>query len=45
MADKDSKYFNCSEEHELEYVSNKYKDKFAVKNFIRAKCKDKTIHY
>lgn len=45
MADKDSKYFNCSEEHELEYVSNKYKDKVAVKNFIRSKCKDKTIHY
>lgn len=45
MADKDAKYFNCSEEHELNQVSNKYKDKEKVKSFIREKCKDKTIHY
>lgn len=45
MADKDSKYFNCSEEHELEHVSDKYKEKAKVKAFIHAKCKDKTIHY
>lgn len=45
MANKDAKYFNCSEEHELNQVSGKYKDKEKVKAFIREKCKDKTIHY
>lgn len=45
MADRDGKYFNCSEEHELNQVSGKYKDKEKVKAFIKAKCKDKTIHY
>ena len=45
MTDRDGKYFNCSEEHELNYVSGKYKDKEKVKEFIREKCKDKTIHY
>lgn len=45
MADRDSKYFNCSEEHELTQVSSKYRDREKVKAFIREKCKDKTIHY
>lgn len=45
MSDKDSKFFNCSEEHELNQVSGKYKDKEKVKAFIREKCKDKIIHY
>lgn len=45
MADRDAKYFNCSEEHELNQVSGKYKDKEKVKQFIRGKCKDKTIRY
>lgn len=45
MASMDSMYFNCSEEHELNQVSNKYRDKERVKEFIRAKCKDKTIHH
>lgn len=45
MANRDSKYFNCSEEHELNQVSGKYRDKERVKEFIRGKCKDKTIHY
>lgn len=45
MANKDGKFFNCSEEHELNYVSGKYEDKEKVKEFIKAKCKDKTIHY
>lgn len=45
MADRDSKYFNCSEEHELNQVSGKYRDREKVKAFIREKCHDKTIHY
>ena len=45
MADKDAKFFNCSEEHELNYVSGKYKDREKVREFIKEKCKDKTIHY
>ena len=45
MADRDGKFFNCSEEHELNQVSGKYRDKEKVKAFIREKCKDKTIHY
>lgn len=45
MADRDGKFFNCSEEHELNQVINKYKDKEKVKAFIREKCKDKTIRY
>lgn len=45
MADRDGKYFNCSEEHELNQVAGKYKNKENVKAFIKEKCKDKTIHY
>ena len=45
MSDRDSKYFNCSEEHELNQVSGKYRDREKVKAFIREKCHDKTIHY
>lgn len=45
MADRDGRYFNCSEEHELNQVSGKYRDKEKVKAFIKEKCKDKTIHY
>lgn len=45
MSDRDSKYFNCSEEHELNQVSGKYRDREKVKAFIRKKCRDKTIHY
>lgn len=45
MSNRDAKFFNCSEEHEINYVAGKYKDKEKVKEFIKAKCKDKTIHY
>lgn len=31
MADRNSRYFNCSEEHELNQVSGKYRDKEKVK--------------
>ena len=45
MQNRDGKYFNCSEEHELNHVSGKYEDKEKVREFIKAKCHDKTIHY
>lgn len=45
MANKDAKFFNCSEEHEINHVCSKYEDKEKVKEFIKSKCKDKTIHY
>lgn len=45
MADRDSKFFNCSEEHELNQVSNKYRNKEKVQAFIKEKCKEKVIHY
>lgn len=45
MADRDGKYFNCSEEHELNQVCKKYRDKEKVRAFIKEKCRDKTIHY
>lgn len=45
MSDRDSKYFNCSEEHELNQVAGKYRDREKVKAFIREKCREKVIHY
>lgn len=45
MADRDAKYFNCSEAHELVQVARKYRDREGVTAFIKEKCKDKTIHY
>ena len=42
---KDDNYFNCSQEHELDYVSGLYPDKQKVYNFLIQKCKDNTIHY
>lgn len=45
MPTRDAKFFNCSEAHELNYVSGKYEDSAKVKEFIKEKCKDKTIHY
>lgn len=45
MANRDGMFFNCSEAHELDHVSSKYEDREKVKEFIRSKCQDKTIHY
>ncbi|MDX4028364.1 hypothetical protein [Aliarcobacter skirrowii] len=43
----DHKYFNCSEDYEIQYVSNLYKDKDdqTVKEFLKEKCKSKKINY
>lgn len=43
MSDKDAKYFNCAEDHELDRVADHYVDHKEVKEFVRKKCKDGTI--
>jgi len=49
MADnkaRDDKFFNCSDEHEFDYVSGLYGDNAGkVREFLKAKCADNTIHY
>ncbi len=42
---RDQKYFNCSEEHELKYVSGKYADQEKVYQFLVESCKNNKIHY
>lgn len=43
---KDDKFFNCSQEHELEYVSGLYGgDKGKVYDFLKKKCVDGAIIY
>ncbi len=44
---RDHEYFNCSEEHEHNYVASLYKDKETktVKQFLKEKCANKEIHY
>ena len=43
----DHKHFNCSERHEIQYVSSLYKDKTnkTVKEFLEEKCKSQEINY
>jgi len=42
---KDDKYFNCSQEHEINYVAGLYNKEEEVKKFLKQKCKDGTIKY
>ncbi len=42
---KDDKYFNCSQEHELDYVSGLYADKNGVYDHLKKKCKSGEINY
>ncbi|TGL58458.1 hypothetical protein EHQ64_18870 [Leptospira sarikeiensis] len=42
---KDQKHFNCSEEHEIEYVASLYAHSEKVKQLLKDKCKSKEIHY
>ena len=42
---RDDKFLNCSEEHELDYVADKYEERDKVYEFLKAKCADKTIKY
>ncbi len=44
--DKDRKYFNCSEKHEIEYLAKKFKEpKEEVIAAIKKLCKEKKIKY
>ena len=38
-------YFNCSEEHEFNYVAGLYKKTADVKAWLKDKCADGTINY
>ncbi|HLG39011.1 MAG TPA: hypothetical protein VI461_05045 [Chitinophagaceae bacterium] len=42
---RDDKYFNCSEQHELDYVSGLYVQKYIVRDFLAEQCKNKHIGY
>lgn len=42
---KDDKYFNCNQEHELNYVSGLYNQKQVVYDFLVKKCRDNAIRY
>ena len=42
---KDDKHFNCSEEHEFNYVSGLYPDKDKVYSFLKKKCQSNAIKY
>ena len=43
--DRDHTYFNCSEEHEFNYVKSLYIDENGVYNFLKEKCKTNEINY
>lgn len=44
--DKDRKFFNCSEKHEIEYLASKFREpKEDVIAKIKTLCKEKKIHY
>jgi len=42
---KDDEYFHCSEDHEIEYVSNLYDDPEKVRLFLNKKCDSGDINY
>ena len=42
---KDEKFFNCSEDYEIDYVAAQYANKQKVKDFIILKCKAGVIKY
>lgn len=42
---RDQKFFNCSEQHELKYVSGKYEDSEKVYQFLVESCKNGKIKY
>ena len=42
---KDDKFFNCSQEHELNYVSGLYTETKSVYDFLKKKCNAGVIKY
>lgn len=44
MPKSDHEYFNCSEEHELQYVSGLYVEKDEVYQALKTMCANNTIN-
>lgn len=42
---KDDQFFNCSQEHEVNYVASRYKDSEKVKVFLKEGCASGKIKY
>ena len=42
---RDDEFFNCSQEHEFQYVSGLYSEKEKVYKYLKEKCADGTIKY
>lgn len=42
---KDDKYFSCSQQHELNYVSGLYVQKQTVYNFLVSACQSNLIYH
>ena len=42
---KDDVPFNCSQEHEKQYVASLYADKRVIYNFLTTSCANNTIKY
>ena len=42
---KDDEYFNCSEEHEIDYVANLYEESQEVREFLEEKCGSEDIDH
>ena len=41
---KDDKYFNCSQEHEINYVSGLYAKSSEIKSFLIIQCRNGKIN-
>lgn len=42
---RDDKFFNCTDQHEVNYVVGLYKDRDGVRKLLEKRCADNTINY
>lgn len=42
---RDDKFFNCTDQHETDYIVGLYEDRDGVRDLLRRRCADNTIHY
>ena len=42
---RDDKFFNCTDQHEIDYVVSLYSNQDLVRNLLKKRCADGTIHY
>ncbi len=42
---RDDQFFNCSNEHEVNYIAGLYEESKKVRDFLRLKCQDGSISY